>query len=132
MTRERVAMLPERQANASLRCARGSFHRSTSPQFPFRQLAAIRIAICCVVAGTALALSPPWCAAAGLSERQARRLICHMATINLKTEAVRVGKVSSVDSQTAEATAEIETAFRLEKNERGQWWVAEIRTGQDR
>lgn len=125
-------MLPDQQARASLRRSRGSLPKSTSPLFRLGHLAGIRIAICCVAACTALAFYPRFCAAAGLTARQARGLICHMAMLELKSSAVRVGKVSAVDSNTAEATAEIETAFRLEKNEQDQWRVAEITTGQDR
>ena len=65
----------------------------------------------------------------GPSARQIRKLITHMAGIALPSGAVRIKRSSPVDSSTIEATAEVETAFRLEQNDKGQWRVAEFRTG---
>jgi hypothetical protein len=67
-------------------------------------------------------------AAADLSPKEARRLIAHVAGINLPSDAVRVKEVSSMGSS-AVVVAEIETAFRLEKGDDDKWRVAEIRTG---
>lgn len=75
-----------------------------------------------------------WSAKAGgdFNASQGRKLIAHVAGIELKTSAVRIKRISSLDSSTFEATAEIKTAFRLEQNDQKQWRVAEFRTGQDR
>src|ERR1700730_9632842 len=64
-----------------------------------------------------------------LSAKQIRKLITHVTGIALPSGAVRIKRSSPVDSSTIEATAEIETAFRLEQNDKGQWRVAEFRTG---
>lgn len=71
-------------------------------------------------------------ARADLSAKQARKLITRMAGFDLPSSAVRVKKISSTSNSSAEATAEIESAFRLVTNARGRWRVAESRIGQDR
>jgi hypothetical protein len=68
---------------------------------------------------------------ASLSEKQARKLIARMAGADLPNEAVRVKQVSGNDAE-AEATAEVETAFRVVQDEGSRWHVAEVRLGQDR
>jgi hypothetical protein len=73
--------------------------------------------------------SPPVLAA--LSEKQARKLISLMAGAELPSGAVRVKRITESNGA-AEATAEIETAFRLVQDEQRHWHVAEVRTGQDR
>jgi hypothetical protein len=65
----------------------------------------------------------------GPSAKQIRKLITRVAGIALPSGAVRIKGTSPVDSSTIEATADIETAFRLEQNDKGQWRVAEFRTG---
>ncbi|MBC7912211.1 MAG: hypothetical protein H7Y30_17020 [Pyrinomonadaceae bacterium] len=67
-------------------------------------------------------------AAADLSAGEARKLIARVAGIELPSDAVRVKEVSSLGSS-AVVVAQIETAFRLVKNDDGKWRVAEIRTG---
>lgn len=69
---------------------------------------------------------------AELKPSQARKLITRAAGSELPSGSVRVKQVSNIDANTAEATAEIETAFRLQQNEQGQWSVQEIRVGPDR
>ncbi|MCM3874567.1 MAG: type II secretion system protein GspG [Pyrinomonadaceae bacterium] len=69
---------------------------------------------------------------ADLSAKQARKLITRMAGVELPGSAVRIKRISSTNNTTAEATAEIEAIFRLEKNSRGLWRVAELRVGQGR
>jgi hypothetical protein len=66
-----------------------------------------------------------------LSSKQARKLIATMPGFNLKTEAVHVSEVRSIDAATAQATAEIAMPFRFEKDDKGNWSVAEFRTGQE-
>jgi len=67
-----------------------------------------------------------------LSAKQARKLITAMPGVALKSGSVHVGAVRSIDASTAQATVEIATAFRVEKNDNDQWRVAEFRTGQER
>src|ERR1700730_12372264 len=66
---------------------------------------------------------------ADLGAKQIRKLIGHLAGMALPSGAVHIKRTSPVDSSTIEATADIETAFRLEQKEKGQWGVAELRTG---
>jgi hypothetical protein len=70
-------------------------------------------------------------AAGDLSAKEARRLIAHLAGIQLPSDAVRVKDVSSMGNS-ATVTAQVETAFRFEKDSKGKWRVAEIRTGDRR
>ncbi len=70
-------------------------------------------------------------ARADLNAKQARKLIARMAGFELPTADVRVKRISSTRDSSSEATAEIQTVFRLERNEQGQWRVAELRTGPD-
>lgn len=70
-------------------------------------------------------------AAGDLSAKEARRLIANMAGIQLPSDAVRVKDVSSLGNS-ATVTAQVETAFRFEKDGKGKWRVAEIRTGDRR
>ncbi len=70
-------------------------------------------------------------ARADLSKNQARKIIQTMAGWSLPSSAVRVASVNSSGTESAEATAEIETVFRLALND-GSWQLSEIRTGQDR
>jgi len=67
-------------------------------------------------------------AAGELSAKEARRLIAHMAGIQLPSDAVRVKDVSSLGNS-ATVTAQVETAFRFDKDSNGKWRIAEIRTG---
>jgi len=85
--------------------------------------------ILCLAAFCAFAIASAATTKGGPSARQIRKLITHMAGIALPSDAVRIKRSSPVDSSTIEATAEIETAFRLEQNDKGQWRVAEFRTG---
>jgi len=88
----------------------------------FRLLIALVIFFC---AGT------PTFAKDELSPKQARKLIAKTPGIALKEAVIRVQSVRAIDAATIQATAEIATAFRLQKNEKGQWRVAEVRTGQE-
>ena len=76
-------------------------------------------------------ISPAVIAKGDLSTKEARKIIAGMSGFALKTSAVRVNSVRVVDAATVEASAEIATAFRFEKNQAGQWRVAEFRSGQD-
>jgi hypothetical protein len=70
-------------------------------------------------------------AAADLSAKEARRLIAHMAGVELPSDAVRVKEITSLGSS-AIVVAQIETAFRLVKGDDDKWRVAEIRTGDNK
>jgi len=70
-------------------------------------------------------------AAGDLSPREARKLIARMAGIELPSDAVRVKDIS-VTGNTGVVVAQVETAFRVVKDEKGKWRVAEIRTGDRR
>jgi hypothetical protein len=82
--------------------------------------------ILCLFSSSALAL-----AKGELSTKQVRKLIASMSGFGLKSDAMRVNSVRSIDASTFEASAEIATAFRVEKNQTGHWRVAELRSGQD-
>lgn len=92
-----------------------------------RNVLIISLALVAISAGITLRTS----AAGDLSAKEARRLIAHLAGINLPSDAVRVKDVSSLGN-TATVTAQVETAFRFEKDGNGKWRVAEIRTGDRR
>jgi hypothetical protein len=66
-----------------------------------------------------------------LSQKQARKLISQIAGSSLPGSAVRIKSLTENGSE-AEATAEIETAFRLVQDREDRWQVAEVRVGQNR
>jgi hypothetical protein len=68
---------------------------------------------------------------ADLSQKQARKLITRMAGFELSGSSVRVKTISTPSPNSAEVLAEIKMVFKFEKDQRGSWHVAEIRTGQD-
>src|ERR1700675_2292321 len=70
-------------------------------------------------------------AAGDLSPKEARKLIARMAGIELPSDAVRVKEISTTGN-TAVVTAQVETAFRAVKDDKGKWRIAEIRTGDRR
>ena len=70
-------------------------------------------------------------AAGDLSPKEARQIIARMAGIQLPSDAVRIKDISSAGNS-AVVVAQVETAFRLVKGDRGKWRVAEIRTGDRR
>ncbi len=70
-------------------------------------------------------------AAGDLSAKEARKLIARMAGIELPSDAVRVKDISTAGNS-AIVVAQVETAFRLVKGDKGAWRIAEIRTGDRR
>ena len=84
-----------------------------------------------VLIGLVLCFSSSALAKSELSSNQARKLIATMPGFNLKSEAVHVSEVRSIDAATAQATAEIAMPFRFERDDKGNWTVAEFRTGQE-
>src|ERR1700681_3799885 len=70
-------------------------------------------------------------AAGDLTPKEARKLIARMAGIQLPSDAVRVKDISTAGSS-AVVTAQVETAFRMVKDDKGNWRIAEIRTGDRR
>jgi hypothetical protein len=69
---------------------------------------------------------------AQLSSSQARKLILKVAGINLPSSSVRIRNVNVDDAGTVLATADIETAFRLEEDPEGRLVVREVRVAPDR
>ena len=84
-----------------------------------------------LVIGTLGAVALRTSAAGDLTAKEARRLIAHMAGIQLPSDAVRIKDVSSLGNS-ATVTAQVETAFRFEKDSNGKWRLVEIRTGDRR
>jgi hypothetical protein len=82
-------------------------------------------------AGSVFIVSRTRAAAGDLSPKEARKLIARMAGIQLPSDAVRVKDIST-SGNSAVVTAQVETAFRLVKDDKGKWRVAEIRTGDRR
>jgi len=70
-------------------------------------------------------------AAGDLSPKEARKLIAHMAGIQLPSDAVRIKDISSMGTSVV-VVAEVETAFRMVKGDRDKWRISEIRTGDRR
>src|SRR3979409_656268 len=70
-------------------------------------------------------------AAGDLSPKEARKLIAHMAGIELPSDAVRVKEISTAGN-TAVVCARVGTAFRLVKDDKDKGRIAEIRTGDRR
>lgn len=92
-----------------------------------RNFLIIALALAAIFGGITLRTS----AADDLSVKEARRLIARMAGIQLPSDAVRIKDVSSLGNS-ATVIAQVETAFRFEKDGKGKWRVAEIRTGDRR
>ncbi len=70
-------------------------------------------------------------ARADLNPKQARKSITRMPGFELTNGSVRVKSVTLLAPNTAEATAEIKTVFKLQKSPQGEWAVVEIRTRPD-
>jgi len=66
---------------------------------------------------------------AELKPQQVRKLVAHMAGFELSSNSVKVKSVSEDQVGAAEALVEIETAYRFEQMDSGQWRVQEIRVG---
>jgi hypothetical protein len=66
-------------------------------------------------------------AAGDLTPSEARKLIAHLAGIELPSNAVRIKEISPMGSA-AVVIAQVETAFRFQKKSE-KWQVIEIRTG---
>lgn len=84
-------------------------------------------AICCGV-GLAGVIAYAAAKEKGLSKTDARNAIARIAGLELKKDSIKVKEVSALGSS-ATVVADVETAFRLTKNDKGKWSVAEIRTG---
>ena len=84
-----------------------------------------------VAAGFFLVASRTRAASGDLSPKEARKLIARMAGIELPSDAVRVKEISTAGN-TAVVVAQVETAFRIVKDDKGKWRIAEIRTGDRR
>lgn len=94
-------------------------------------------ALACVVLIAACALFAivrTQAAANKLDAKLAGKLISRVAGIELSKDAVKVQDkdISVLGNSSATAVAQIETAFRFAKDEKGEWRVAEIRTGNNK
>src|SRR5690242_5498008 len=96
-----------------------------------RKQSVIFAVICVLVAAAAVLIGRQTYAAGELTPKEARKLIAHLAGIELPSDAIRVKEISPMGSS-AVVVAQVETAFRLVKGEKNQWRVAEIRTGDRR
>jgi hypothetical protein len=67
----------------------------------------------------------------GLTAGEARGIIAKMPGFELSRDAVRVKEVNAI-GDSAVVVAQVETAFKLEKDSNGKWRVAEVRTGDNR
>lgn len=85
----------------------------------------------CVLAASLSLVAVYMAAPKGLSSKEAQALIRRMAGIELPSSAVRIKDISATGSS-AVVVAEVETAFRFDKNAEGKWRVAEVRTGDRR
>lgn len=110
--------------------ARDLSSSTTDPQ-QFSKRVASSFVIACLALLTGYVMPCRALASGGLSKKQARSLIAKMPGVALKSGAVNVSRVSVVDSTTAEAAAQITTAFRLERETNANWHTVEVRTGQD-
>jgi hypothetical protein len=70
------------------------------------------------------------CIGAGLSQKEARKLISRLAGAHLPNDAVRIKRISD-SAAGSEATVEIETALRFVQDKQGRWRIDEIRIGQE-
>jgi hypothetical protein len=98
---------------------------SSHSQWKIRASTFFRLLALCMLAFSASSVR------ADLSQKQARKLITRMAGFELSGSSVRVKTISTPSPNSAEVLAEIKMVFKFEKDQRGNWYVAEIRTGQD-
>lgn len=89
------------------------------------------VSILALVSAAAILVASRTRAAGDLSPKEARKLIAHMAGIELPSDAVRVKEISTAGNS-AVVVAQVETAFRLVKDDKDKWRIAEIRTGDRR
>jgi len=66
-----------------------------------------------------------------MSTKQARQAMARIAGLKLKTGDIRVKQITATATG-AEMVADVRTVFKFETDKSGQWYVAEIRTGQDK
>jgi len=93
-----------------------------------RRRIANRVSLCaCIVLCCCLTTQ----AKGDLTAKEARKLITGIPGVSLKTSALQIRALRSIDAATVEATVDISTAFRAEGNSSGQWRVTEFRSGQD-
>ena len=85
----------------------------------------------CVLFCALLVIASAVEARAGISQKDARRVLQNMFGWSLPSAAVRIQSIRSSGAESAEISAEIQTVFRLRLNE-GQWQLREIRTAPDR
>jgi hypothetical protein len=67
---------------------------------------------------------------ADVTKKQARKAIATSAGMSLPSSAVRVDRIVASGNSAAEVTAQLELVFRLERDEKGQWRLKELRTAE--
>ena len=92
-----------------------------------RFLTRVLPAVCCGV-GLAGVIAYAAAKEKALSKTDARNAIARIAGLELKKDSINVKEVTALGSS-ALVVADVETAFRLTKDDKGKWRVAEIRTG---
>jgi hypothetical protein len=91
-----------------------------------RMVLLLAVLACCLSAPT-LAVAP-----ANFTASQARKVMTRIPGLELKSSAVRVKSVAINDASGANVLADVRLVFKFATNKEGRWFVAEIRTGQDR
>jgi hypothetical protein len=89
---------------------------------------------CCFVTATSVngGTDKNAAARATLTVSQARKVLTRIPGFELKSGAIRVKSVAVNHDPAVDVSADIRLVFKFEKDKDGRWWVAEIRTGQDR
>jgi len=68
-------------------------------------------------------------ARADISEKQARKAIAKAGGLLLSSSSIRIEKIAATEASSAEVSTELELVFRLALDEREQWRIYEVRTG---
>lgn len=68
-------------------------------------------------------------ARADVSQKQARKAIARSGGMSLPSSSIRIEKILATDANTAEVSTELELVFRAALDEREQWQLYELRTG---
>lgn len=89
--------------------------------------ASLSLALVCLFPATRALL-----AKGELGAKEARNLIRRVAGSELPSGAVRIRSITPAGTSEAVALAQVETAFRFERDDEDRWRIAEIRTGDNR
>src|SRR5262249_42236403 len=123
---------PLRNSRQCCKCllARGAHELPSSKQMKTNRDRIIRTLLALCIALGVCSLAPTRSFAGGdLSAKQARNLISQLPGVGLKGKAIKVPSSATLDASTAEATAEITTAFQFVRQPENGWQVATVRIG---